>query len=112
MDDAGNYSVAINGDCGEAISENALLTVLTSIEELINFGINIYPNPSNGLINITYSEDISEMEVIITDVTGKLVHQEILNNNTATINLQQEAGIYLIRFNFNEKSVISTIIIE
>jgi hypothetical protein len=51
------------------------------------------------------------MEVIINDVTGKLVHQEMLNRNFATINLQ-EAGIYLIRFNFSKQSVISTIIIE
>ena len=112
MDNAGNYSVAVNGNCGEEISQDALLTVLTSIEELNNFGINIYPNPSNGIINISYPEDINEMEVVITGITGKLVHKEMLNNNSTTITLQQEAGIYLIRFDFNNQSVISTIIIE
>jgi len=112
-DDAGYYSVIVTGTCGSITSDDALLSVITSIDELADFGINIYPNPSSGLFNISYSNNVENVEVIISDITGKVIYSEIHNSNINTIDLTSKStGVYLIKFNFNNQSIVTPIIIE
>ena len=75
------------------------------------YDINVYPNPSNGIINIDLPENISNSTVIVTDITGKIVYQQEVDNH-AVINLHIERGVYLIRFIFNDKSAVSKIVIN
>ncbi len=103
MDDAGNTAI-----CEFDIQVNAFV----GISDLSEIGINIYPNPTTGLLNIKLPENTENTEIIITDVTGKIVHQDNILGQEATINLDVATGVYLIRLNFDEKSVISTIIVE
>ncbi len=84
----------------------------TSIDELTEMGIKIYPNPTKGLLNIILPENTDNTQIIITDVTGKIVYQDNILGTEVKINLDVESGVYLIQFNFNEKTVISTIIVE
>ena len=92
-------------------SDTIIVKVLdgVNVEELntIN-GINIYPNPSNGIFNIT-GEFNSSSNIIITvsDITGKVVLNKELNNVSI---LNQEIdlknnnkGIYFIKINNDEK---------
>ena len=79
--------------------------------KFIDNEINIFPNPSNGLINIVLPDNISQSKVIVTNVTGRIIEQKNINNQVR-INLQVEKGIYFIKFIFNDKVVISKIIIE
>jgi hypothetical protein len=68
--------------------------VITSVEENA-FGekINIYPNPSTGIFNIT-GKNIRELE--ISDVNGSLIYK----NNTPAIDLSNHPdGIYYLKIN-------------
>ena len=79
--------------------------------KFIDNEINIFPNPSNGLINIVLPDNISQSKVTVTNVTGRIIEQKTVNNQDK-INLQVEKGIYFIKFIFNDKSVVSKIIIQ
>ena len=70
----------------------------------------IYPNPSNGLFNISDS-NIESIEVY--DITGKLVMQQNINASNATIDLTNKAkGVYTLKsYNGNNVSV-SKLIVE
>ena len=70
----------------------------------------IYPNPSDGIFNISDS-NIESIEVY--DITGKLVMQQNINANNATIDLTKKAkGIYTLKsYNGNNVSV-SKLIVE
>ncbi len=70
----------------------------------------IYPNPSDGMFSIS-GENIESIEVY--DITGKLVMQQNINADNATIDLTNKAkGIYTMKsYNGNNVSV-SKLILE
>jgi len=60
--------------------------------------LNLYPNPSNGIINIeTFSIDNYYIEIY--DIRGQLIYEnQIIEPNYSTINLSnQKEGIYILR---------------
>ncbi|MEI6488554.1 MAG: choice-of-anchor tandem repeat GloVer-containing protein [Bacteroidota bacterium] len=73
--------------------------------------IGIYPNPSNGMVTITFSSVPNELEVI--DATGKTVYATKPTNLSTTLNLQNKAkGIYLIKCRDSKTVTTQKIIIE
>ncbi len=66
-----------------------------------NLHIEAWPNPANGLINISVlaDEEIEVFDLILTDLTGRKVYQAITSSN-ATIDLGLQGlkpGIYILR---------------
>ncbi|MDX2171590.1 MAG: metallophosphoesterase [Bacteroidota bacterium] len=93
-----NYSVtgtASNG-CQDTTSITQNVTVCTGIETIKvgnNTSIAIFPNPNNG----TFVVDIKGNEVytiVITDITGKLLYNNQLQNGNNLIQLKAETGMY------------------
>ena len=108
----GDYDVVVSGECGDVTSDIATLSVATSIEKLSDFGINIYPNPSEGIFNISYSKNIGDVKVTIVSYDGKLIYDEIHNSDSNKIDISDRpSGSYLIRFNFKDKTLVSRIIL-
>jgi len=67
-----------------------------------DYNFEIYPNPSNGIININTDIDINNITVY--DLTGKIV--EHLNNFTTTIDLSNlKTGIYIIKFQSKNQNI-------
>ncbi|MCF8219197.1 MAG: M28 family peptidase [Bacteroidales bacterium] len=59
-------------------------------------GIVIYPNPSNGIIRIKrpYS---APADIRVNDLSGRLVHHQILNDSDQTVNLSHcNPGVYVV----------------
>ncbi|MBX2904627.1 MAG: T9SS type A sorting domain-containing protein [Taibaiella sp.] len=62
-------------------------------------GITVYPNPNNGTFVIRYSVDggNAPAHVVITDVMGRVVHEQQLRTNTEEeIRLNRPPGIYFV----------------
>jgi arabinogalactan endo-1,4-beta-galactosidase len=78
-----------------------------------NSGVNIFPNPNyNGLLNVELTGFSGLTKLQIFDVNGKLVRDQILENQVkASLDVSQLHGIYLItiinsEYNFSRKIVI------
>ena len=83
-----------------------------------NFDVNetriaLYPNPNNGLFDVTLSNNYLLNSVAIYDIAGRLVYeQDDINNDVLKIDLtSSNSGIYTVVVNseigiFNSKIVI------
>jgi len=72
--------------------------------------ITIYPNPSNGIFNLSI-RDINNGDVIITDVLGNTVYFDRINTANNSIDMSsQPKGIYFVKVisgkNINIKKII------
>lgn len=73
----------------------------------LNSNINIYPNPTSGIINI---EETINSEILITDITGKIIFNGI---NITKIDLSnQPKGLYLLKISSNNKTRTQKIILQ
>ncbi|WP_395043582.1 T9SS type A sorting domain-containing protein [Flavobacterium sp.] len=79
-----------------------------------NFNLNnitIYPNPSNGIYNIS-SGNTTIDEIIVYDVMGKTIKSSTnQSQNNTVLNLTQvSSGIYFVKITANEQTTIKRII--
>lgn len=76
-----------------------------------NISFKIYPNPSNGIINIEIGGSNYENQLKITNSLGKLIEQRRLTNTENSIQLALPKGVYFIQLvsekgTFIKKTVI------
>ena len=90
--------------------------VITGEEEIRTDTFSIYPNPNAGIFTVRFSTSLTEnAQVTIFDAIGRKVTQTILQkgNQDFSIDIKKEPkGIYLIRFNINDKVHTKTIVVE
>jgi hypothetical protein len=82
-------------------------------DSLITLDWNVWPNPTQGDLNIKVSEDISEL--FITDITGKIMNRftDIKKNRELKTNIAQYArGIYLVTFTHEERMYVKKIVLR
>jgi hypothetical protein len=70
-------------------------------------GINIYPNPTNGILNVSISSELAGTTSIeVYDGLGKLAIKENLLKDSNTISLSKlEDGIYIFKIINNNKTI-------
>jgi hypothetical protein len=67
---------------------------------------NVFPNPSNGIINIYLGEKDSQSILKIFDSIGNLIYSEIITpgpNNLKTLKLNVAEGLYLLQVRSQKK---------
>jgi hypothetical protein len=107
----------VNDQDGTWIDGNFQFTVPDETPQILNYatvgikniigGINIYPNPSNGLFNISV-ENSTNLEVY--DISGKLMKKEVLNG-VSSIQIDN-AGMYFFKFSNEEGSTTQRVIVK
>ena len=57
----------------------------------------VYPNPTSDLINISLLNKSSEANLVIYDMSGRIVHNSLINNSTISLNSNEfNSGLYFI----------------
>jgi len=93
------------------LTKDALATENANFEN----GISIYPNPSNGVVNIsTYNLDANSMNVVVCDITGKIVaNAQFTNLEHNTIDLSnQPKGVYFVKMQLNNTVVTRKVVLK
>ena len=81
-----------------------------SLEEASS-NLNIYPNPSNGIINIELDKQ-GDYSIRVNDIVGKLIAEKEINSNS-TLDLQHlDTGIYFVNVYNDDVSKVVKVIIE
>jgi hypothetical protein len=114
------------GGCSPQMKSSAYEYIMSNIVEntvnvvsvnnvAYNSGIVIYPNPSNGVFNLSIDQAIGKaMQLQLTDILGKLVNEySFTNEGTQTVNLKNvPAGTYTIRVVAEDKAWVSKVTIQ
>ncbi len=66
-------------------------------EQIANLDFNIFPNPTNGKLNVSFGEVQEEGVIEVIDLTGKIVYSESYNNvEQLSFFIDMVPGIYLV----------------
>ena len=89
----------------------------TSIEEILLSQIDVFPNPSNGLISIAFSKsDNKKYSLELVSLQGQIIYLETINseeNNLLELDLSgQEKGVYFLRISTGESQMTKKLIIR
>ena len=113
----GNYHVVVTNANDCSAQSNTLAFTTVGIADLEEVGVtSVYPNPTNGLLNIQFSENEQDVLLEIIDVSGRVHIQKrvitISQNNVETLNLDNlTTGVYSLRILTNENQATFRIVV-
>jgi hypothetical protein len=103
----GNYYTIVTDSHGCIATSNIVSITNVGIEvNTINSGISIYPNPTNGLVNITFGKAIKDGTISIENALGQKVYENSLTQTEHSVKVidfrAYAVGVYFI--NIKDKS--------
>ncbi len=101
----GTYTVTltVTDSCGTNTFTGTVSTTV-GVNELELVDLSVYPNPSNALFAIQSSDEMKE--VLVTDLSGKVIFTDELNSSEGVIDATQFAnGTYLLSIRFGNDHV-------
>ncbi len=100
--ESGNYAVTVSENACTDTSECVNITIIGT-EEINDLGINIYPNPTSGNLNIELKQVYTNLTVDIKNLTGQTISSHSYTN-TDKINLKimGEPGVYFIEVTMDD----------
>lgn len=111
----GSYTLTITDNNGCSATASANIGVVGIQENLIDIGLNIYPNPSQGEFFIEFNQPLFQAELTILNVVGKVIYTGIIPNQQTQfpINMSQlSKGIYLVKVDVGSQAFTKRIIIQ
>jgi hypothetical protein len=105
------YTVTSNG-CSDAVSQTINVEDCAGIEEMADFGLEVYPNPASSVVMIKTGKDVT-FSMISED--GKIVYPaSSLSMNTETqLEVSHLAkGIYFLHFSNAQGSIVEKVIVK
>lgn len=79
-----------------------------SEEELVTkLEITLFPNPTSDVVNLTFSAEVTNVRVVVTDNTGKVIKDDRHSGLSVPLNLQSlSSGLYYVSV-FDDKKKLS-----
>lgn len=105
------YTVTENG-CSDAVSQSINVEDCAGIEEMADFGLEIYPNPASSVVVIKAGKDVN-FSMVSED--GKMVYplSSLAMNTETQLEVSHLAkGIYFLHFNNAQGSLVEKVIVK
>ncbi|MBM77663.1 MAG: hypothetical protein CL846_04215 [Crocinitomicaceae bacterium] len=81
------------------------------VNETTNEDVSIYPNPSNGIINIENLNN-TENTIVVYDVLGKIVHNAVSSSSISIDLTENGNGVYIIEISNDKGSISERVVIK
>lgn len=88
---------------------------ITGVKEEINASlVSVYPNPSNGVFNISAAAmKGANMNMEVRDLQGKLVYSAAASKDNASVNLKNvAAGVYMLKVSTDSEVAVKRLIVK
>ena len=112
--ETGIYFTVISGNnCASDTSNKIFVDISNSIQESNALSFKIIPNPSKGLFQISLAEVPTNTFLTIISIEGKTILTQELTDKISLLNaLSLNKGIYFIRINNSQSTLIKKLVIE
>ncbi|MBK7885771.1 MAG: T9SS type A sorting domain-containing protein [Bacteroidetes bacterium] len=107
-----SYTATSNGIYAVAVTQNGC-TDTSSCEAVNNVGVlensfgttlTVYPNPTSGELSIDLGSKYNNVNVIVSNLSGQVVHIQNFNNSSLLrLNIPGEVGVYFIEVSSGDK---------
>lgn len=111
--DEDSVIVFVNDDCDENSGQPG------TPEEPLDFGFDVFPNPATNEVNVKLSGSVALSRIYLYDITGKLIHSEMISNEnlsistTRTIDVSMlNPGMYYVKMMDINKEISKKLIIK
>lgn len=111
--DEDSVMVFVDDDCGEEGGETEVP------EDPQNFSFDVFPNPAKNYVNVKLSGSVALSRVHLYDITGKLIHSEIISNDNLSMSTTTRIdvtmlrpGMYIIKMNDIDREITKRLIIR
>jgi PKD repeat protein len=120
-EDYGQYNVsliAIPALCEEDMyAEEIAVNIIGIDSREPQAKVNVYPNPGNGIFNISVADDWNNCKISLFDISGKLIleqnHSQVSNGSTLTFgNNQITPGIYFLNMQHDHGKLIEKVLVK
>lgn len=83
-------------------------------EAMLNHSIEVYPNPTEGVLNISSNMNNNTVEYVqFFDTMGRMVYNETINNSLFTVNTSDFApGLYLVNIATKQGTVVKRVVVK
>jgi hypothetical protein len=98
--DSGVYFVLVDsaGKPGVSAPVTVTTTVCLGIQTIEGVSMNVYPNPTSGVLNVTSDKNLSGFNFVAYDLVGNVVAIQTLEGATNSINISHLSnGTYIYR---------------
>jgi len=122
LDEGGEYMGGTNviltaNDGNGGVTEDVFyvfVDMLWGVDGLDNTDIQIYPNPSSGIVNIDIKNNHNTTEFAVFNILGEeILNKKIDKSGKMLLDLSTyKKGVYIIKITSNNQSLIKNIIIE
>ncbi len=110
---SGTFGVTVTDANGCTSTLSAVVNSVVGINEKSDdFGISIYPNPSNGHFTVVLTNGNKNASIEVFDVLGKKVYGIDNPNSTTEINLNVHNGVYLVKVMNAKNSYLERIVVK
>lgn len=99
----GSYAVIVTKNGCADTSECIMITSVNIKESKIEREVNLFPNPTDGVVHLDLGEEYKELRIIVRSVLGETIQVENYNMvDYVRLNIEEGNGIYFIELVANE----------
>lgn len=104
------YSYIDGNGCSGSATSSITVDGCASIDETNVSGLAIYPNPTNGVINVQFEGNTANVSII--DLTGKTVSNKTIQSNEIIDLSNLNAGTYFVNVDVNGTTSTERVIVK
>lgn len=110
-------AVLIDNTTGEIINATKVPLSLAGVEEVATIGMEVYPNPASGSVNVKFDATGADYAVAITDLAGRQVAAKTLTNANGAQSVEMPieglaTGNYLVTVSSNGASFTQNLMVK